>query len=95
MTETIEVYIMGANEIFWEGLALALSSANSEGPFDILPGHANFMTLIKDAEVRIHLLHDQVETFRFDQAVLFFDKDIAKIYIHTSSSLTEEKGGKV
>ena len=96
MPDTIKIIIMGPNEIVWEGSATALSSENKEGAFDILPNHANFMTLIKDTEVTVHLLDGKkTRTFTFEQAVLFFKENTAKIYIHTPSGLEKSKSDKV
>lgn len=86
---------MSPEEVVWEGQALALSSENSEGDYDILPGHANFMTLIKGTSVTLLLEDNKEESFTFEHAVLFFDEDKARIYIHTSAVLGKEKGGKV
>ncbi len=85
MTEYMQVSILGPDEVVWEGKASILSSVNAEGDFDILPGHANFMTLIKDTDVNLVVEGGEEKTFSFDQAVLFFNEDVAKIYIHTST----------
>jgi F0F1-type ATP synthase epsilon subunit len=96
MSDTINIIIMSPNEIVWEGSARALSSLNKEGPFDILPNHANFMTLIKDTDVTVLLLDGKnTRTFTFEQAVLFFKENTAKIYIHTPGELEGSKSDKV
>lgn len=96
MPDTINVIIMSPEEVVWEGSAKALSSDNREGAFDILPNHANFMTLIKNREVVVHLLDGKkTRSFTFEQAVLFFKENTAKIYIHTPSALEKPKSDKV
>lgn len=35
-------------ELFFKGEARSVSSINNTGPFDILPMHENFITIIKD-----------------------------------------------
>lgn len=89
MNETIQVSIMSPDEVLWQGQVAALSSSNAEGVFDILPGHANFMTLIKNTKVTLHLKENQEQVFSLDQAVLFFNEDAAKVYVHTSVALAE------
>lgn len=93
--ETISITIQSPDEVVWKGESEALSSENAEGPFDILPGHANFITLIKNTDVTLHLENKEAQTFSFDQAVLFFHQDVAKIYIHTSRTLQGLKSDKV
>ena len=92
----INVTIMSADEVVWEGSAKAISSENNAGPFDVLPDHAHFITLIKNSLVVVHLLDEtQNRTFKLEQAVLFFQNNTAKIYIHTRGSLKGAKNGRV
>lgn len=49
--EPLSVSIRTRDKIVFEGQALAVSSVNAKGPFDVLPEHANFITLIKDTLV--------------------------------------------
>ena len=39
--------------IYYEGLALAVSAINAVGPFDILPMHADFFSILEPGEVVI------------------------------------------
>lgn len=92
MADTISVIVMSPAEVVWEGEAKALSSRNKEGAFDILPNHANFMTLIRDTDVIVQLLDDTTtRTFSFEQAVLFFQNNTAKMYIHTPEALKDDE----
>jgi len=43
----LQVKISTPTEVLWEGEAASVSSVNSQGTFDILPKHANFVTLVK------------------------------------------------
>ena len=51
--EEFPVTISNAEERIWEGSLHSVSSANSAGKFDILPGHANFVTMIKNEPIVI------------------------------------------
>lgn len=86
---------MSPDEIVWSGEALSLSSENSEGVFDILPGHANFMTLIKHTNVNLISEGSEEVSFSLEHGVLYFNEDEAKIYVHSSDVLGVEKGVKV
>ena len=46
MSQTIEVCIKTAESTLFEGVAQSLSLINDAGPFDILPMHENFISLI-------------------------------------------------
>lgn len=39
--------------VYYEGVAQSISAINSVGPFDILPGHADFFSMLSPGEVSI------------------------------------------
>ena len=45
---TLVVYIRSRNKSFYKGPIRSLTALNDTGEFDVLPQHANFITLIKD-----------------------------------------------
>jgi F0F1-type ATP synthase epsilon subunit len=51
--EQLNVKVITSSKLFYDGPAYAVSSINKIGPFDILPEHENFITLLKD-KVVIH-----------------------------------------
>lgn len=46
--KSLEVYIRSRKKDYFKGLASSITSINEKGEFDVLPLHANFITLIKD-----------------------------------------------
>ncbi len=46
--ELLKVKILSPTQTIFEGEAVSLSSVNSSGKFDILPFHANFITLVQN-----------------------------------------------
>jgi F0F1-type ATP synthase epsilon subunit len=45
-TPTMQVKVYAPFRTYFNGPALSLSAINKTGPFDILPRHKNFMTLL-------------------------------------------------
>lgn len=39
--------------VYFEGQAVSLTGYNSVGPFDILPGHADFFSMLEPCEISI------------------------------------------
>ena len=78
--ETIHVRITKATALVWEGDAQAVSSQNVDGPFDILPYHANFVTLIRGVPITIKLADGSVATHNFKYAVIHTIDNVVKIY---------------
>lgn len=52
-------------EVYYEGAALAVSANNSVGDFDILPGHADFFSILQPCDIVIRLLDDGAEPIVF------------------------------
>ena len=77
---TLNVRISKATKVVWEGDATAVSSKNADGPFDVLPMHANFLTLIREVPIVVHLKDGTKETYQFKQAVMYVTDDKVKIY---------------
>mgnify|MGYP003394808150 CR=1 FL=1 len=79
-SEEFPVTITNAEERIWEGVAESVSSKNSAGKFDILPGHANFVTMIKNEPiiVRTRMKRDQIFTYK--TAVLSVKNNKVAIY---------------
>jgi len=40
-------------ELYYEGEAIALSASNRVGAFDVLPGHADFFSMLEPGEIII------------------------------------------
>ncbi len=69
--------------VYYEGPAIVVSATNSVGRFDILPGHADFFSMLITDEVAIETTDDQskepvvfkisngIITVRDDQVMLF------------------------
>lgn len=64
----------------YKGEASSVSSTNSLGKFDILPEHANFVTLIEKNPIIIRPPKGKPLTFSFALAVLAVNKNQVSIY---------------
>jgi F0F1-type ATP synthase epsilon subunit len=50
---TMHVRVSSPFKIFYDDEALSLSGENATGPFDILPRHHNFISLLQECELSI------------------------------------------
>jgi len=50
---TMEVKVFAPFKTYFEGAAYSLSGVNDTGPFDILPHHKNFMSLLKPGTITV------------------------------------------
>lgn len=63
------VRVISPDLIMFEGEAKAVSLTNDKGPFDILPGHENFISIIKN-KVVIYDLNQQKKEMPIISAVI-------------------------
>lgn len=77
--ETINVIARAPFTVYYEGEALALTATNRVGEFDILPGHADFFSMLVPCKVIIETEKESmyfeasngIITVRDDQVLLF------------------------
>ncbi len=80
MKKYLYVRVQNPQEVLWEGEARSVSSANTEGPFDILYQHANFITWIEDAEVKIISKDKEKIKYDFERSVLYVRNNYVSVY---------------
>lgn len=51
----LHVKVISPSQIFYEGPASSVSAVNKVGPFDILPDHANFFSLLTSGDIVVRL----------------------------------------
>ena len=67
-------------EVFYQGKAEAISSQNRLGKFDILPKHANFITLIYDNLIILTPEKKKI-SYQFKRGVLEVSEDKVIIFL--------------
>lgn len=78
--QLLKVRVSSPEEIIFTGEALAVSSTNSFGKFDILPFHANYVTIVENQPITIRLLNKQFLTFKFPLAIIYISQNKVGIY---------------
>ncbi len=67
-------------ELYYDGPASAVSALNRVGPFDILPGHADFFSMLRPSAITIDIpgaepvtidAHNGIVTVRDNEVLLF------------------------
>lgn len=80
MDETLNVRIVTPKAIVYNGQALSVSSTNSAGKFDILPQHANFITIVEKSPITIRMEKKKRLTFNFPVAIISNMRNKVNIY---------------
>ena len=72
--------IRDRNNLLFQGSVKAVSSLNDKGLFDVLPQHANFITLIKEF-VTVHLPGKQEKRIEVESGVLKVRDNNVEVYL--------------
>jgi F0F1-type ATP synthase epsilon subunit len=78
--QVLHVRISRATEIIWEGDARTLTARNAEGPFDILPLHAHFISILDNTPIVVIEKNGERREFVFDTAVMHVKDDQVRVY---------------
>ena len=78
--ETLTVTITSPDEQIWQGTAMSVSSENSDGPFDILPQHANFVTMVREKSITVRTVSEGEKVFSYKNAVMSVSQNKVNIY---------------
>ena len=78
---TMYVKVYAPYRVYFDGEAQTVSAANETGPFDILPEHHNFMTLLTPGDMVIQTAHGQevipitrgIMHVKADRVIVFLD----------------------
>lgn len=81
LTDKLSVIARSPFELFYEGDSMGISASNRIGAFDVLPGHADFFSMLVAGEVTIQTDDEAITidaksgiiTVRNNQAYIFID----------------------
>src|SRR4051812_33962509 len=57
----LKVKLFSPFQAYYQGEAVSVSAMNEVGPFDVLPGHANFFSLLTEGDVTINTGYQEVK----------------------------------
>lgn len=80
MTNLIHLRVRNRDGVIFEDDVKAVSSVNDKGPFDVLPRHANFITLIKNYIV-IRKKDNSKQDFKVDSGLLQATNNTVVVFI--------------
>lgn len=79
--QTMHVKVYAPFKTYFDGTATSISAVNGTGPFDILPKHHNFMTLLTPCEVVVRtgtgeeriMINRGIMHVKADDVIVFLD----------------------
>lgn len=77
----IHIKIYAPFKTYYNGPADSLSAANETGPFDVLPHHKNFMSLLKPGPITVRQKGKPDFSMVIDRGVLHVTKDRVTVFL--------------
>ncbi len=79
-SDHMHIKVYAPFKVYFDGIATSISAANDTGPFDILPGHHNFMTLISQGEVIVRTDKGE-EKFKISHGIMHVKADDVVVFL--------------
>lgn len=83
---TLHVRIISPREFILDTDADSVSSKNLQGNFDILPQHANFITLVENSPIVVRPVGQKPLSFKFPLAIILTRENKVDIYTYVSET---------
>ena len=78
---TMGVKIYAPFKTYFDAQAVSLSAVNQTGPFDILPHHKNFMSLLMPCTITVRQLQGVPFTLRVTRGVMHVKADRVTVFL--------------
>lgn len=84
----LHVRIISPQQLLLDTQALSVSSKNLAGSFDVLPQHANFITMIENSPIIIRAIGEgKPLNFKFPLAIMMVTDNRVNIYTYVQPDL--------
>jgi len=67
--------------IYYEGRAHSISAVNDVGPFDILPGHRNFLCMLVPCEIKVDTPDKGIVSIKINRALMHVKADHVSVFV--------------
>lgn len=76
----LTVKVWSPFQIYFDGEAKSVSGVNATGPFDVLPQHRNFISLLNGGELNLRTIQGDVR-IRISGGVMQVHQDVVTVFL--------------
>lgn len=76
-----KVKVYSPFRVYYDNVATSVSAINGTGPFDILPGHKNFLTLLSPGDIVVRSATGKEETITIERGVMHVHSDGVQVFL--------------
>lgn len=80
-TPTMRVKVYAPFRIYYNGPAASLSAKNTVGPFDVLPHHRNFITLLEAGNLTVRLPDRPDFNLQITRGIMHVRNDDVRVFL--------------
>lgn len=77
----LHVKVVSPSQTFYEGPADSVSAVNKVGPFDILPNHANFFSLLTQGDIIVRVVGQGLK-FPIKHGIVKVTNNVITLFIY-------------
>ena len=78
--KVLKVKVSSPYKVYFDEMAISISGVNKTGPFDILTGHHNFITLLEPCELSIQTGTEE-RKIKINGGLLHVKADMATVFL--------------
>lgn len=78
---TMHIKIYSPFKVYFDGEAYSISGENATGPFDILPHHHNFITLLNACDLVVNSVNDDESRVKVLGGIMYVKKDKVTVFL--------------
>jgi F-type H+-transporting ATPase subunit epsilon len=80
-SDTMHVKIYAPFKIYFDGPATSVTAVNRVGPFDVLPNHHNFISLLQPSNIVVRTSGKDDFTMKVSRGVIHVKADEVKVFL--------------
>ena len=77
----VHIKVYSPYKVYFDGDATSISAVNGTGPFDILPHHHNFITLLSQGDLVVRAAQGQPQTIRISGGIMHVKADQVVVFL--------------
>ena len=80
-SSSMRVKVYAPFKVYFDGEAKSMTAVNRVGPFDILPQHHNFISLLEPSEIVVRTEGKDDFKMKINQALIHVKADIIRVFL--------------
>lgn len=79
--DKLRIKIHSPFRTYFDGNAVSVSATNDTGPFDVLPQHHRFMTILNTGEVIVRSENGKQQRYKIDRGIMHVRDDQVTVFL--------------